>query len=168
MQVTKGTWRMRKQCVPGSLSSSPAREPGNEAKSLAATAGLAFIPLYSPAKPKVRSKAHSLAFSVDEHKRFETRYENEYDLLGDERYNHWLEMYHPQETDFLLDSTFTPDSPGYEWNPRFHRGAQRVDGLTLSQDQHETSSFLDSPGSPEYERNPPLLSTIDSCCKLLD
>ena len=33
MQVTKGTWRMREQCVPGSLSSSPAREPGNEARS---------------------------------------------------------------------------------------------------------------------------------------
>ena len=31
MQVTKGTWRMREQCVPGSLSSSHAREPGNEA-----------------------------------------------------------------------------------------------------------------------------------------
>ena len=32
MQVTKGTWRMREQCVPGSLSSSPAQERGNEAK----------------------------------------------------------------------------------------------------------------------------------------
>ena len=31
MQVTKGTWRMREQCVPGSLSTSPAQEPGNEA-----------------------------------------------------------------------------------------------------------------------------------------
>ena len=31
MQVTKGTWRMHKQCVPGSLSSSLAQEPGNEA-----------------------------------------------------------------------------------------------------------------------------------------
>ena len=31
MQVTKGTWHMCEQCVPGSLSSSPAREPGNEA-----------------------------------------------------------------------------------------------------------------------------------------
>ena len=29
--------------------------------------------------------------------------------------NHWLEMYHPQETNSLLDSS---DSPGYEWNPR--------------------------------------------------
>ena len=32
MQVTKGTWHMRKQCVPGSLSSFPAQEPGNEAE----------------------------------------------------------------------------------------------------------------------------------------
>ena len=31
MQVTKGTWRMHKQCVPSSLSPSPAQEPGNEA-----------------------------------------------------------------------------------------------------------------------------------------
>lgn len=60
--------------------------------------------------------ADSLTFSLDEHKRFETRYENGYDLLGDEGYNRWLEMYHPQESNSLLDSTFTPDSPGYEWN----------------------------------------------------
>ena len=32
MQVTNGTWRMREQCVLGSLSSSPAQEPGNEAR----------------------------------------------------------------------------------------------------------------------------------------
>ena len=31
MQITKETWHMREQCVPGSLSSSPARKPGNEA-----------------------------------------------------------------------------------------------------------------------------------------
>ena len=31
MQVTKGTWRMCEQCVPGSLFSSLTREPGNEA-----------------------------------------------------------------------------------------------------------------------------------------
>ena len=30
MQVTKGAWRLREQFVPGSLSSSPASEPGNE------------------------------------------------------------------------------------------------------------------------------------------
>ena len=37
MQVTKGTWRMREQCVPGSLSSSPAQEPGNEATDIHVT-----------------------------------------------------------------------------------------------------------------------------------
>ena len=31
MQVTKGTWRMRGQCVPGSFFSAHAQEPGNEA-----------------------------------------------------------------------------------------------------------------------------------------
>ena len=31
MQVTKGTWRMCEQCVPGPLSSSHIWEPGNEA-----------------------------------------------------------------------------------------------------------------------------------------
>ena len=33
MHVTKGTWCMSEQCVPGSLSSFPGREPGNETKS---------------------------------------------------------------------------------------------------------------------------------------
>ena len=36
MQVTKGTWHMCEQCVPGSLSSSPAQESGNEAMCLVA------------------------------------------------------------------------------------------------------------------------------------
>ena len=34
MKVTKETWHMCKQCVPGSLSSSPAQEPGNKARPL--------------------------------------------------------------------------------------------------------------------------------------
>ena len=36
MQVTKGTWRMREQCVPGSFFSAHAQEPGNEANAEAA------------------------------------------------------------------------------------------------------------------------------------
>ena len=34
MQDTKRTWLMREQCVPDSLFSSPAQEPGNKAKLL--------------------------------------------------------------------------------------------------------------------------------------
>jgi len=34
MQVTKGTWRMREQCVPGSLSSSPHESLGTMLKLL--------------------------------------------------------------------------------------------------------------------------------------
>ena len=43
MQVTKGTWHMCEQCVPGCLSSSPAQEPGNEA-SVAYDSGIQFKP----------------------------------------------------------------------------------------------------------------------------
>ena len=40
MQVTKGTWRMREQCVPGSLSSSPHESLGTRlAESLASFPG---------------------------------------------------------------------------------------------------------------------------------
>ena len=42
MQVTMGTWHMREQCVPGSLSSSPAQEPGNDHPSLPPT----FVRVY--------------------------------------------------------------------------------------------------------------------------
>ena len=46
MQVAKGTWRMREQCVPGSLSSSPAQEPGNEANAyIASTDCIALLAL---------------------------------------------------------------------------------------------------------------------------
>ena len=44
MQVTKGTWRMREQCVPGSLSSSPAQEPGNEATTKRTSKSPATLP----------------------------------------------------------------------------------------------------------------------------
>ena len=46
MQVTKRTWRMHGQCVPGSLSFSPTQELGNEA-----TVYLAVLP-YMYYKPE--------------------------------------------------------------------------------------------------------------------
>ena len=49
MQVTKGIWRMREQSVPGSLSSSHARESGNEAKT-------AFVEANSLGDPSIHSR----------------------------------------------------------------------------------------------------------------
>ena len=72
-------------------------------------------------------------------------------------------MYHPQETNSLLDSTFNAILLGMNGIQDFI-GEYRES--TVSEDTQETSSFLDTPGSPEYERNPSLLSTIN--CKLLD
>jgi hypothetical protein len=65
--------------------------------SLPEATGLAYIPLYSPAKVScVEARQHS-EFSAEELEKFECRYENGYDLITDERYNRWLRMYHPDE-----------------------------------------------------------------------
>ena len=45
MQVTKGAWRTREQCVTGSLSSSPAQEPGNEAMRMRVSI---YLSVYGP------------------------------------------------------------------------------------------------------------------------
>ena len=90
--------------------------PEESRESLATSSGLAFIP-FSPAKPRLRGVTQRddvLMFSQKELQLYETRYVNGYDLPGDERYNSWLIP--PQEADSLHDTTFTPDSPGYEWN----------------------------------------------------
>ncbi len=76
---------------------------------LSATTGLAFIPLYSPARtctsrPKIPSRPapeqrqftqekHAQFTQVEEAK-FNRRFEEGYDVTTDERYNLWLEKYH--------------------------------------------------------------------------
>ena len=64
--------------------------------------GLAFIPLYSPARTS-QLGASSLcddipSLSTEEIVRFETRYENGYNLHHDEWYNCWLKRFHPDDT----------------------------------------------------------------------
>ena len=92
--------------------------PGESSQpSLSEATGLAFIPLYSPAKRPV-SVTHSSfpIFSEEEVCRFQTRFENGYDIKTDERYNRWLEMYHPELHGDLGSSsqdehtTFSPSS----------------------------------------------------------
>ena len=65
--------------------------------SLPEATGLAYIPLYSPAKVSSVEPRRHTEFSAEELDRFECRYENGYDLNTDERYNNWLRMYHPDE-----------------------------------------------------------------------
>ena len=75
------------------------KEPSAITKpSLSEATGLAYIPLYSPAKVSSCVEARRRTeFSVEELERFECCYENGYDLNTDERYNRWLHMYHPDE-----------------------------------------------------------------------
>ena len=92
--------------------------------SLAASNGLKYIPLYSPAcqhtqsctTPIVEADRDSEMFSresspevdqsqdpeltqftVEEMKKFEKRYENGYDIRSDSRYNLWLNVFHSSE-----------------------------------------------------------------------
>ena len=88
---------------------SPIKE---KADSLTKETGLSFIPLYSPSSRRPLSPAlsyHDLSdiaesvnhdpdddsFTVEETTLFQTRYENGYDISGDERYEQWLSKYHP-------------------------------------------------------------------------
>ena len=76
--------------------------------SLSEATGLAYIPLYSPAK-RSRPLAGSPSIPVFSEKElclFQTRFENGYDIDSDDRYNRWLRMYHPEgyELSFLEDS----------------------------------------------------------------
>ena len=87
--------------VPGPGSSGPQL-------SLPEATGLAYIPLYSPAK-RSRSLAGSTSIPVFSEKElclFQRRFENGYDIDSDDRYNRWLRMYHPEgyELSFLEDS----------------------------------------------------------------
>ena len=63
MQVTKGTWRMREQCVLGSLPSSPAQEPGNEAMT---TLSRFHIIFYSTVELQISQLMHKYSFTITE------------------------------------------------------------------------------------------------------
>ena len=78
---------------------------------LSEATGLAYTPLYSPAKVSSCAEARRhTEFSGEELERFECRYENGYDLTTDERYNMWLHMYHPDEChDAGQSSSFSED-----------------------------------------------------------
>lgn len=91
--------------------------------SLMEATGLAYIPLYSPAKVSscVGTQRHT-EFSPKELEKFQCRYENSYDLNTDKRYNSWLRMYHPDEyreqdrsTSFSDDQVIMSDCQKSDW-----------------------------------------------------
>jgi len=66
-------------------------------ESLTCKTGLAFIPLYSPARHSRKVTSDTPSFSEEEITKFKARFENGYNLMHDERYNCWLRKYHPDE-----------------------------------------------------------------------
>ena len=72
-------------------------------RSVAERTGLAFIPLYSPARCSKQpvsdlSSIHiPISFTSDEVTHFIRRYEEGYDITDDERYNLWLKQHEQQQ-----------------------------------------------------------------------
>ena len=79
---------------------------------LSEESGLPFIPMLSPDRQEKNSTSN---FSLQEIKKFKRRYENNYDLQDDHRYNAWLRRYHPKSSDVEEDMTVSflkPYTPG--------------------------------------------------------
>ena len=73
-------------------------------ESLPEQSGLKYIPLYSPANRGTRHLSEQcISFSQHELELFEKRYEEEYDLADDPRYNLWRKMYHPSTDNTIRD-----------------------------------------------------------------
>ena len=70
-------------------------EENKDTDSLAISSGLAYIPLYSPA-PQRHSVEKKDQFTEADLRKFQERYENQYDLMHDPLYNKWLSIHHPE------------------------------------------------------------------------
>ena len=79
--------------IPGEPSKASAVTPMT---AIAKNSGIQFLPLYSPAPSKKKVSAAATEFAPDELQCFERRFEEGYDLTIDEKYNNWLERYHPE------------------------------------------------------------------------
>lgn len=84
--------------------------PQQESEALSRATGLSFIPLYSPSQRPLSpvnldsslidspAAIHDYSFTEEEITLFERRYENGYDVVGDDRYRQWLCKSHPDTT----------------------------------------------------------------------
>ena len=76
----------------------------DEPSSLVKTTRLAYVPLFSPARPQQpKSEDVEKPFTEEEKQHFQARYDNGYDLIIDKRYNRWLQINHPEESHHVLE-----------------------------------------------------------------
>jgi len=71
------------------------KPPSFDPAKLGEKMGLKFIPLYSPFHPPRQQTHRSPRFTDEEMVRFQQRFEEGYDLVHDEAYNQWVQLYHP-------------------------------------------------------------------------
>ena len=118
--------------------------------SLAERTGLRFIPLYSPSCRK-RAQVPVLSFSTEEIAKFQKRFEEGYDI-PDERYDKWIEMYHPKS---LAAKSHESDGSRLQFDgslsqPSTSEGAEDSESDSPS---HQSDSSLPLPSTPEGANN---------------
>jgi len=75
----------------------------HQPKILSEESKIAFLPLYSPAPSRSKSRSNQPNFSAAELELFQIRYEDNYDLKNDHRYNLWLHQMHPDDSEVQQD-----------------------------------------------------------------
>ena len=95
--------------------------------------GISYLPLYSPHTSKKRvsfapspemlsplslsplspvsPETHYISFTAEEKQRFQTRYEEGFDITTDSRYNQWLQNHHPEAISERCQLQFSPLNP---------------------------------------------------------
>ena len=103
VNVTAGFRATRVYPFSRNISSNPVslNSPFNPA-SLAEKTGLSNIPLYSPSRTH-HVESH-VRFTAEEVEHFQHLFEEGYDLDIDQRYNQWVQMYHPESQASKLSS----------------------------------------------------------------
>ena len=77
--------------------------PSDEGPSLAEKTGVAYIPLYTPAKRRISGSTSCINFTEEEQEEFEECFEEGTGNREDSRYQLWINMYHPHSS-LIADS----------------------------------------------------------------
>ena len=93
-----------------------AQPAGTSTSCLAKKKGIKYMPFYSPSCEQKKSE-ETIRFTEEEDKKYQSRYEEGYDLDIDARYNLWLKLFHPSSESPSLKLFTSDDTPSHSSLP---------------------------------------------------
>ena len=88
---TTGVYPLDRSAIP--IRAAVREAGGRRCESLAERTGLQFIPLYSPSRQRAEPELEVVTVDSEQIALFQKRYEEGYDLPGDDHFRQWLQMY---------------------------------------------------------------------------